>query len=216
MIVSELMTTDVLTVSPSTSLKEVALILAMRGISGVPVVEDGVVLGVVSEADILMKERGQVERKRFHRRKPDSPKLDAKTAGEAMTTPAITTSPRRHIDEVARIMTDQRINRLPVVDRGQLVGIVTRADLVRAFTRGDEEIEREIREDVIVRTFWLASHDLDVHVENGNVTLYGTLDTKTLAELLPRFVQAVPGVVSVAADIAWRLDDRKQEAAPLV
>jgi CBS domain-containing protein len=113
-------------------------------------------------------------------------------------------------------MTDRKINRLPVVDRGKLVGIVTRADLVRAFTRTDTEIEVEIRNDVLVRTFWLTGGELDVTVEDGLVTLRGTLDTKTLAELLPRFVQAVPGVVSVDAEIGWRVDDRREAAAPVI
>jgi CBS domain-containing protein len=215
MIVSQLMTTDVLSASPSMSLKEVAALLAASGVSGLPVVEDGEVVGVISEADILMKERGPAEHRRFHRHH-ESPKTTATTVAEAMTAPAVTISPRRHVDEVARLMTDRKINRLPVVDHGKLVGIVTRADLVRAFTRTDSEIEHEIREDVLVRTFWLTAGELEVKVDDGAVTLRGTLDTKTLSELLPRFVQAVPGVVSVDADIAWRVDDRKEAAAPVI
>lgn len=218
MIVSQLMTTDVVTVRPDTSLKDVACMLATQRISGLPVVQDGEVLGVVSEADIVYKERGPAQGhdgvlgKLFgSKNETDKAKLAARTAGEAMTSPAVTIGPRRRVAEAARLMIDRGVNRLPVVDKGQLIGIVTRADLVRAFNRSDEEIEREIREEVVVRTFWMAPEDVEVTVSDGNVALHGTLDTHTLAELLPRFTQSVPGVVSVDADLAWRVDDRKRE-----
>jgi CBS domain-containing protein len=219
MIVSQLMTKDVVTVRPDTSLKDVAALLATHGISGMPVVQDGEVLGVISEADIVYKERGPAQQadgvlgKLFSRNDTNKAKVEARTAGEAMTSPPITISPRRRVSEAARIMIEKQVNRLPVVDGGQLVGLVTRADLVRAFNRTDDEIAREIRDEVIVRTFWIATHDVDVTVSDGVVTLYGTVDTRTLAELLPRFVHAVPGVVAVDADIAWRVDDRTREPA---
>src|SRR3954451_24247248 len=144
MIVSQLMTTNVLTVTPETSLKEVATILSERRISGLPVVADGIVVGVVSEADILLRERGAPEVQhgvlaRLRLRRADDARLHATTAGEAMTSPALTVGPRKRVHEAARLMTDRRINRLPVVAGGALVGIVTRADLVRAFTRSDEQ-----------------------------------------------------------------------------
>jgi CBS domain-containing protein len=214
MIVAQLMTRDVLTVTPETPLKEVAALLASRKITGLPVVADGRVVGVVSQADILFKEHGYVERRRFQLRRPGGTKAAAATAGEAMTSPAVTTTSRRHIDEVARLMTRVGVNRLPVVDSGKLVGIVSRADLVRAFTRSDEEIASEIYDDVLGRTFWLPSHELDVKVREGVVSLRGTLETRTLAGLLPRFVQAVPGVVRVDADVAWRVDDRARALQP--
>src|SRR5581483_6940637 len=153
--VEHLMTRDVVTVSPETPLKEVAAILADRGISGLPVCgAGGEVLGVVSEADILHKERGLPRGRAsvfdwlFARSDEDANKLAARTAGEAMTAPAITIDAGRPVAEAAALMLDRGINRLPVVHAGELVGIVTRADLVRAFRRSDEEIAREIRQDV--------------------------------------------------------------------
>ena len=175
--VSQLMTKNVVTVRTDTSLKDVAALLATHGISGLPVVRDGEVLGVVSEADILYKERGPVRpadgllgKLRARRGDVAALKLEARTAGEAMTSPAVTISPRRRVAEAARLMIEKAVNRLPVVDNGELVGIVTRADLVRAFNRPDEEIEREIREDVVVRTFWMAPHDVTIEVADGIVT----------------------------------------------
>jgi CBS domain-containing protein len=148
--IEELMSRDPITVGPETSLREVAAILIEQRISGLPVVgERGVVLGVVSEADILLKERGPEPRHGgivawlLGNGHVDERKLEARTAGEAMTSPAITVGVDRDVSFAARSMTEYGIKRLPVVGHdGALVGIVTRADLVRAFARSDEEIER--------------------------------------------------------------------------
>jgi osmotically-inducible protein OsmY len=102
-------------------------------------------------------------------------------------------------------MVEDEINRLPVVDdAGQIVGIVTRADLVRAFTRSDEEIVDEIRTEILRRTLWLAPGAVQVRVEDGAVELTGEVETQTDAELLPLLVERVPGVVSVHAEIQAR------------
>jgi osmotically-inducible protein OsmY len=95
-----------------------------------------------------------------------------------------------------------------VLSDGTLVGIVTRADLVRAFTRPDEEIAREIRDDVVLRTFWQAPESVAVAVQDGRVTLGGSVDRRTLADLLVAFVERVPGVVAVESRLTWREDDR--------
>lgn len=217
--VSQLMTERVVTATPDASLKEVAALLAEHGISGLPVVAGGELLGVVSETDIVYKERGRARRPagllaRLRRRgAAERGKLEARTAGQAMTAPPVTIGPRRRVAEAARIMLDRGVDRLPVVDRGALVGIVTRGDLVRAFGRSDEEIAREIREDVVLRTFWIAGHDVEVTVVDGVATLHGIVDTRTLSELLPDFVRGVPGVVAVEADLAWRIDDRARRSA---
>ena len=217
--VKELMTTDVATVTPETSLKEVASILAARGISGIPVVDaDAHVLGVVSEADILLKEQGRTrEGGRFAwflepKATAETAKLAARTAGEAMTSPAVTVGPERPASAAARIMVEREVNRLPVVKDERLVGIVTRADLVRAFTRPDETIEKEIRTEVVERALWLAPDTLGVTVRDGEVELTGELATQTDAEVLERLVGRVPGVVSVSSRVTWRANDSSREA----
>jgi CBS domain-containing protein len=101
-------------------------------------------------------------------------------------------------------MLDRCVNRLPVIDpHGNLVGIVTRADLVRAFARGDDEIAREIREDVIMRTFWSTPDRFQVDVDAGEVTLGGKVADAESAAVLTRLVERVPGVVSVRSSITW-------------
>jgi CBS domain-containing protein len=214
--VRDVMTTDVLTVRADASLKEAAALMAERGISGVPVVGlGGRVAGVLSERDILFKETGHTPRRGFVDRllalPPDElgAKLVARTAGEAMTSPALTIGPRRPLTEAANTMIEQGVKRLPVVDdAGNLVGIVTRADLVRAFVRSDEAIAKEIREDVIRRSLWIEPDKVEVIVEAGEVRLAGEVETKAEAELVPEFVQRVPGVVSVLSKLSWRQNGR--------
>jgi len=156
--VHEVMTTGVVTVRPDATLKEAALLLAENGISGLPVVDgEGAVLGVVSEADVLAKESPpESERRGVAHWLLDSrdpwleTRVAARTVGEAMSSPAQTISPERPVVEAATRMLEGGINRLPVVDpQGKLVGLISRGDLVRAFTRSDEEIRREIEEDLL-------------------------------------------------------------------
>ena len=210
--VKDLMTKDVLTVRPSMPLKEAAAMLAEHRISGLPVIDDERrVLGVLSEGDILYKETGAKDKPGLIDRLLSVPpvgldlKLAAKTVGEAMSAPALTVGPRRPVTEAASLMIDEGVNRLPVIDdEERLIGIITRADLVRAFVRSDAEIEKEIREDVFHRTLWLEPELLQIEVKGGEVRLSGQVETRTDAELIPTFVQRVPGVVSVLSKLRWR------------
>ena len=215
--VREVMTEDVLTIGPEAPLKDVAKILVEHGVSGLPVCDiEGHVVGVISEGDILYKEHDPTE---GHVGGPlawlvdGSPnyqgaaKAQAVTAGKAMTSPAVTIPPYESVAQAARIMCEQRVNRLPVVKRGKLVGIVTRADLVRAFTRTDAEIGRELRQDVVARTMWIEPGRVELEVRNGVVTLTGRLHTRTDAEWLGRLAARVPGVLSVESDVRWEIDD---------
>jgi CBS domain-containing protein len=121
-----------------------------------------------------------------------------------MTAPAITVERWQSAAHAATMLTRHRIKRLPVLDRGKLVGILTRGDLVRAFARSDAEIEREIRERVVVRDFWQLPEDIDISVDGGKVTLSGVVDGPISVEALPEAVQSVPGVVSVTSTLAPR------------
>jgi CBS domain-containing protein len=210
--VADVMTGEVVTVSPGASLKEAAELLVENRISGLPVVDnEGGVLGVVSEADVLAKEAQGLE---THESllSPDAlptgrTKLDARVAGEAMTSPAVTIEANRPIALAAKLMIEEGVNRLPVVEDGKLVGIVTRADLVRAFVRTDAEIAEEIRADVVVHELWLDKHSVRVQVDNGEVTLAGRTNTHADAVLLQALVAKVPGVVAIRSELTWAEDD---------
>jgi predicted transcriptional regulator len=179
------------------------------GVSGMPVVVGERVLGVISETDILFKERTVPDRKgvvdwlMHYAEDPPLAKLDARTAGEAMTTPAVTIASGRSVADAAALMLDLSIDRLPVVDAGRLVGIVTRTDLVRAFTRKDDEVAGEIRRGGMLQRLWLDPEQLEISVDAGNVILEGQVDTQDLAESLVRFGAQTPGVVSVESRLTW-------------
>jgi len=207
------MTRDVVSVTPDTPLKDVAAAIVERGISGLPVCDaDGAVVGVLSEADLLVKQGGSPERSGGlfawlveTASAPDLAKLRAHTAGEAMTAPAITVEAASPVSEAARTMVSLGVNRLPVVEDGRLVGIVTRADLVRLFTRSDEEIARDIRQDVVKR-LWIAPERIEVDVEQGEVVLRGEVDTEVEAGLLEKRIPLVAGVVGVRSELSWAVD----------
>jgi len=225
MTVGDVMTRSVVSVKAWTPLKEVAQLLIERRISGVPVVDDdGVLLGVVSEGDFLMKEQGaQAIRHRPLARifgesresRAKLAKIGAVTAGEAMTAPAVTIASGRHIAEAAAVMTARGVNRLPVVDGDRLVGIVTRADLVRAYVRSDEELVATIRDDVLLRILWLDPAQFTVVVRDGVASIAGRVERRSTAEMIERAVGMVPGIVDVQADLTWGTDDSRDEPSSL-
>jgi signal-transduction protein with cAMP-binding, CBS, and nucleotidyltransferase domain len=114
-----------------------------------------------------------------------------------MTTPAVTISPERSVADAASLMLDLGIDRLPVVVGDELIGIVTRANLVRAFVRTDEVIERDIKQSGLLRRLWVDPQQVGVTVEEGNVVLDGHVETRDLAESLVAYAEQTPGVVSV-------------------
>lgn len=219
MTVRDVMTTSVISVQHDKPLKDVATLLVDHGISGLPVVDaDKRVVGVVSEADFLLKESGAdgMPHRRLERLLGETKatrryraKLEATTAAEAMTSPAITVSPSHSINEAARTMTSHAINRLVVVDDDRLVGIVTRADLVRAYVRSDQELADTIRQEVVLRILWLDPAGFVVNVKDGVATIIGRVESRSTAEMVGRAVAMVPGIVDVKADVSWSLDDTK-------
>jgi CBS domain-containing protein len=222
--VRDVMTRNVYCAAPGDSLRDVAALLVEKSISGVPVCDgERHVLGVVSEGDFLYKERGP-EPKHDRPRAwfahdttaTGAAKAAALTAAEAMTSPAVTITPYRSVAAAATLMLEHGVNRLPVLKQDVLVGIVTRADLVRAFHRTDAEIADEIRKDVIGELMWLEPLAVAVVVHSGEVLLRGTIEGRLDAELLPKLAARVPGVVAVESELTWRVDDtgrRAQRAA---
>lgn len=211
--VQDLMTTPALSIGPEASLKDVAAIFVERGISGLPVRDaHNRVIGVVSQGDILYKEHSSQDAGyrplAWLRGRPAAAlKSQARTVREAMSSPPIVVSPWSSTSEAARLMTEFGVNRLPVVKDNALVGIVTRTDLVRAFVRSDEEIERELRDEVIERTMWLDGDSVHVDVKRGAVSLAGTLRSRSDVALLERMTARIPGVVAVTSDLKWTVDD---------
>jgi CBS domain-containing protein len=206
--IRSVMSTKVVAISPEATLKDAAARMVRYGISGMPVVDEaGQLMGVLSEGDILAKESGSSMREGmlgWLMGDAQRARLEARTVAEAMSSPALSIGPERTVREAAARMLADEVNRLPVVEGGKLVGIVTRADLVRALARSDEEIRREIDTEVVRQILWLDPTGLDVGVEDGVVTLSGTLPSESDIELLREFVRRVPGVVSVRSALRPR------------
>jgi CBS-domain-containing membrane protein len=216
------MAVDAVSVGPDTSLREVARVMVELKISGLPVVDDeNKVIGIVTEGDFVRKE---LERGRLggigmlgaiiH----DDSVADAETVGEIMTTDVRTISPDASLVEAARQMTEHGVKRMPVVDHeDHLIGVISRHDIVQAYTRPDEVIEDEIREDIIVRLLYLDPATLEVAVERGVVTVAGEVPTRSDARLLEAMVQRSDGVIRAVFDLEWKVDDTRQPTpeAPL-
>jgi CBS domain-containing protein len=209
MIVRDVMTKDVVTVAPAAALKTAAATMLAHGISGLPVVDARGVVGVLSETDVLFKERlrrdcqGLLDRVFRDPNAPPAVKLDARLVADAMTAPAVTIASGRPVSDAATTLLEHGIDRLPVVDSGRLVGIVTRSDLVRAFIRSDEAIADDIRNDVVVRKAWASPGAITVSVTRGEVVLEGHVDSEVFAETLVALARRVPGVVDVESRLSW-------------
>jgi CBS domain-containing protein len=213
-LVRDVMTTEVVTAEPSTPFKEIAARLAQHRISAVPVVDaDRRVLGIVTEADLLLKQehpdpKGTVPLLWTRRRRQERAKAAAAVAAKLMTTPAVTVPPTATVTEAARRMHTARIKRLPVVDEeGRLVGIVSRADLLKVFTRPDDAIRRELMEDVIVGDFMMNPSRFFIDVDDGVVVLQGRVERRSLIPYVVRAVHGVEGVVRVEDRLTFDVDD---------
>lgn len=215
-VVRDVMSQPAEVVALTASFKQVAELLHRRRISGVPVVdEQGRVAGVVSEADLLLKEEwaGRDAHARLLERRASRvarAKAAAMSAEQLMTAPAVTVGPDASVAEAARIMHQRGVKRLVVVDAERRpVGVVTRSDLLRVFLRPDEAIRREIAEDLVVKTLWMPPEGLLVSVEAGVVTLAGEVDRRSDAQLLERMAAQVEGVVAVRSQLSYRFDDSR-------
>jgi CBS domain-containing protein len=189
--VRDIMTTGVVTVRPGTSCRELAVLFREHRVSGFPVIaDDGTVAGVVSGSDLLALAAG-----RHHRGQPAAGQA---TASDLMTRPAVTIGPDDLVQTAARVMHSHRLQRLPVVDRdGRLDGIVSRSDVLSVFCRSDEEIRREITQDVIADGFFTDPARLTVSVHNGIVTLEGEPGSAVLGAGIVGQVEHLEGVVAV-------------------
>lgn len=208
----DIMSKAVITVTPDESLKNAARLMIGEGVSGLPVIDEaGLLVGIITEADFLAKEASRGKTR--YRRLLDTifgeeEIVKAEVVSEAMTPDPITIDPHARVSEAARIMDENKVKRLPVVDMtGKLLGIVSRADVVAAFIRPDEVIEAQLRQDVIRRILMIDDKDLSVSVQDGIVAVGGIVPTKTDARLLQELAGRLEGVIRVDADLSWRIDD---------
>ncbi|MFC7550869.1 CBS domain-containing protein [Plantactinospora sp. GCM10030261] len=212
--VRDVMSTEVATVRPDTPYREIVDLLASRRVAAVPVVDaDRRVVGVVSEGDLLHKVEliGEPHEWRIFegtRRRAARVKADGMVAADLMATPPVTILGNASVVSAARRMSHERVKRLPVIDDlGRLVGIVTRGDLLRVHLRPDDDIRRDVVDEVLRRVLAVEDGTVQVSVSDGVVRLVGGLDRWSAAQLAGRLAAQVSGVVRVDNELTWEFDD---------
>jgi CBS domain-containing protein len=203
--VKDVMTTRVVSVKRDASFRSMAAALREYRVSAFPILDDdGKVIGVVSEADMLAKEALDSEPQGMPGmiagllRRKEHEKARGTTAGELMTSPPVTVTADDTLERAARLMYTRKVKRLPVVDaNGHLVGIVARSDLLAVFDRSDEEILKEITDDIMLDQFLVDPTALRVTVENGVVTMTGTPEVSSVGHEVVDRIRHVQGVVAV-------------------
>lgn len=200
--VKDVMTRRVVSVRENASFKEMADALRRTRISAFPVLDSrDRVVGVVSEADLLVKEAVQATGTSLVaalRHVHEDEKASGVTAADLMTRPAITIGPDAPVAEAARIMYDRRVKRLPVVNAaGHLVGIISRVDVLAVFSRADQEIRDEILHRVIPEHAGGRPTHFEVSVRDGIVTIAGPLPDDKAGRAILDAARHVQGVVAV-------------------
>jgi CBS domain-containing protein len=195
--VRDVMTTEAVTVDKRATGTIMARLMSEHGINALPVLTGGRrVAGVVSEADLLRtQQRPAGQRHGLLRRRGGQP--DSYTAGQLMTSPAVTIHPDAPVSAAARRMTDQHLTMLPVVDASnELLGVVSRRDLLRVFLRPDEEIAAEVRR-VLTDVLLADPAAITVTAHDGLVTLTGEVAREDQVAIAGRLAGEVDGVLAV-------------------
>ena len=125
-----------------------------------------------------------------------------------MTADLVTIGPGATLIEAATLMTERKVKRLPVVDQtGALVGIISRADLIKVFLRSDEEIKEEILREVFVHVLWADPTAVQINVRDGIVTLAGSVEQKSTIPIAERLTRRVDGVIDVINHLTYLVND---------
>lgn len=218
----DVMVSPAITVNPSASVREVAKIFLERRISAVPVVdEQGKLIGIVSEGDLMHRAEAGTERKRSwwlqgfigdETLAAEYVKAHARKVTDVMTRRVITASPDSPLHEIASLLENNSIKRVPIVKDGQVVGIVSRANLIQAVASGRKELDIPVS-DTVIRDKLLASlkaeawaHTglLNITVNGGVVDLWGITGSDAERKAIRVAAESVPGVYAVHDNLIRR------------
>jgi CBS-domain-containing membrane protein len=209
---SEIMTPDVVTVGPDTPLEDVVRLMLTHRISGLPVVEKGAVVGMVSEGDLLRRPETGTERRRRHwlhlfgtseSDAADYIRTHGMTAGEVMTTDVVSVAETTPLEDIATLLESRRIKRVPVVREGKLVGIVSRADLLRSLAsriaaprrESDCEIRSALLAELKAHPSWAPlPAEISVLVQDGVVHYWGYVRSEAQRKAMIVAAERMAGV----------------------
>jgi len=212
----DVMVSPVITVTKSATVRDVAKILLKKRISAVPVVDDAdKVIGIVTEGDLIHRAEAGTDRHdswwaRFltddATSAADYTKSHARRVEDVMTTDVVTAAPEMPLHEIATLLEEHGVKRVPIVDKeGNLVGIVSRANLVQVVASArpefdmslpDSTIRQKLLDDLKKRS-WAHPHSLNVTVTNGTVDLWGFVDSGEERKAIRVTAENIPGVVTV-------------------
>ncbi|OKK01374.1 CBS domain-containing protein [Amycolatopsis sp. CB00013] len=197
----DLMSAPVVTVTPGTTAKHAAELLAENGFTALPVVdEDERLIGIVTEADLIRNRFPHDVRSGSEHEARPRPGL---TVAQVMTTPATGMSTGADAADVGRALLDGRIRAMPIVDGAKVVGILTRGDFVRAFARSDEAIAADVRHHLAI---YGGPGRWTVEARDGVVRIGDAYDNDTDRHVAKLLAEAVPGVVE--AKVTYQEDER--------
>ena len=221
----EVMTPSPTTIAPDASIVEAVRLMLGARVSGLPVVDAaGRLVGVITEGDLLARaELGTgKKRARWHeflfgpgRSAEDFVHSHGRRVEEVMTATPITVAPSAGLDEVVGLMIERRVKRLPVVDGDRLLGVVSRADVLRALSgafaaAGDGTCPPVADADLITRIkaalageSWAPTTSIDIRASNGRVELWGSILDERQRTAIRVAVENVPGVLAIADHMVW-------------
>lgn len=213
---TDIMTADVVSVAEDTPVRDIVRLLLSRGISGVPVVNaEGAVTGVVSEGDLLRRAELGTQKKRggwmtfftgTATLADDYVRSHAEVARDIMTRAVVYAAPETTLSDLADLMEERRVKRIPILDKGKLVGIVSRSNLLRALASlpakaasapvDDESIRAALFAE-LANQAWSRRSDNSVIVTDGVVHLWGLVATRDEQRALELAARGTPGVKDV-------------------
>lgn len=219
----DIMTKPVISVTPETAIVVAAQLMLQHRISGLPVVdENGIVIGMLTEGDLLRRTETGTQRRHARwleflispgRLARDFTDANARKVGEVMTTDIVSATAQDELEDLVRLMERHRIKRVPIVQDRKLVGIVSRANLVRALVRAmakpiapgtitDAEICGRILGEIDQQP-WGPRASVTVEVKNGVAELFGSITDERERAALQVLAEGTPGVKAVRDHLVW-------------
>lgn len=216
---SDVMVRDVITIGPDDDVSHAAKLLVDHDISALPVVDKHRhIIGILSEADLLRREELGTEKRRpwwLEALMPsgvlalDYAKSHGRKVSELMSETVVTAKPDASLSEIATLLERNRIKRVPIVEKGRLIGVVSRANLIQALASAPTvqpnlAADRAIRLEVLARLSaqsWTGLGERNVVVANGVVHLWGLVDSPEERKALITLAESVPGVLGVADEL---------------